>query len=213
MQERGCMKKYSLMLAFSVILMLGGCGQSQEAASAAEAIENSESNEILAEGSLLDKDSEQSIYSEVVELLDRRYELLSKLECEWDSYTDSRDCIEMQLSGDAKTTMYRVTVADSWQYFEEQARDIYTAAYVDDVLTPFYMKNIFAETDGKLYRAEADGFVCTIKADSLKIWQQKGANRYVVVCRQDNETNSGAIFLIRKADSHYEITDEVELVN
>ena len=40
-----------------------------------------------------------------------------------------------------------------------------------------YLGNLYAEADGKLYPAEADGFVWGIDEDSIKIWKQQGDNR------------------------------------
>ena len=83
-------------------------------------------------------------------------------------------------------------------------------------MTPIllYLGNLYAEVDGKLYRAEADGFVWGIDESSIKIWEQQGDNRYVVTAKDQSETASDVIFVIRKVenkDNKYEIIAEIGL--
>ena len=64
-----------------------------------------------------------------------------------------------------------------------------------------YLGNLYAEADDKLYRAEADGFAWGIDEDSIKIWKQQGDNRYVVTSKDQSETVSDMIFVIRKVEN------------
>ena len=109
--------------------------------------------------------------------------------------------------------MYRVKVADSWAYYEQKAENIYYDPYVQKVFTPCYLGNLYDEVDGKLYRAEADGFAWGIDEDSIKIWKQDWGNRYIVTAKEQNEMTTDVLFIIRKedTDNKYKIVDEVEM--
>lgn len=76
-----------------------------------------------------------------------------------------------------------------------------------------YLGNLYAEADGKLYPAEADGFAWGIDEDSIKIWKQDWGNRYIVTAKEQNEMTTDVLFIIRKedTDNKYEIVDEVEM--
>ena len=155
-----------------------------------------------------------AVYSDITELLNERYDLLDELLSRWSDAVDNKKSISVKLTDDNETVMYRVKVADSWEYYEEKAENIYDDAYIQEVFTPYYMGNLYAEVDGKLYRAEADGFVWGIDEASIKIWKQQGDNRYVVTGKEQNEIASDVLFVIRKADNKenkYEIIDEIGL--
>ena len=165
-------------------------------------------------GTLLDRESESAVYNDITGLLNERYDLLNELLSAWNSTVDSKDSLSVNLPDGRETVMYRVKVADSWEYYEQKAEDIYDDIYIQEVFTPCYLGNLYAEVDDKLYRAEADGFAWGIDEDSIKIWKQQGDNRYVVTSKDQSETVSDMIFVIRKVenkDNKYEIVDEVEL--
>ena len=140
--------------------------------------------------------------------------MLDELLSSWSDAVDDKESISVKLTDDNETVMYRVKVADSWEYYEEKAENIYDDAYIQEVFTPYYMGYLYAEVDGKLYRIGADGFVWGIDEDSIKIWKQQGDNRYVVTGKEQNEMASDVLFVIRKADNKenkYEIIDEIGL--
>ena len=92
-------------------------------------------------------------------------------------------------------------------------KDIYYDPYVQKVFTPYYLGNLYAEVDGKLYRMEADGFAWGIEEDSIKIWKQDWTNSYIVTAKEQNEAATDVQFIIRKDDTYnkYKIVDEFEL--
>ena len=184
-----------------------------ENATVSESIENVENNDLIIRGTLLDRESESAVYSDITQLLNERYDLLNELLSAWDSTVDSKDSISVNLPDGRKTVMYRVKVADSWEYYEQKAEDIYDDIYIQEVFTPCYLGNLYAEVDDKLYRAEADGFAWGIDEDSIKIWKQDVGNRYIVTAKEQNEMTTDVLFIIRKEDmdNKYKIVDEVEM--
>ncbi len=233
------MKKSNLLILsmLSMFFLLSACGsveendaqtiQSSEAAiqesvqqeqgevTASETAENiTENKEFIIQGVPLDRTSERTVYSDITHLLNERYDLLNELLCEWISTVDSRDSISVNLPDDRETVMYRVKVADSWEYYEQKAENIYDDIYIQEAFTPCYLGNLYTEVDDKLYRAEADGFVWGIDESSIKIWEQQGDNRYVVTAKDQSETAPDVIFVIRKVenkDNKYEIIAEIGL--
>ena len=189
--------------------------QEQGEVTASETAENiTENKEFIIQGVPLDRASERTVYSDIIHLLNERYDLLNELLCEWISTVDSRDSISVNLPDDRETVMYRVKVADSWEYYEQKAENIYDDIYIQEAFTPYYLGNLYTEVDDKLYRAEADGFVWGIDESSIKIWEQQGDNRYVVTAKDQSETASDVIFVIRKVenkDNKYEIIAEIGL--
>ena len=178
-----------------------------------ENVENTENNDLMIRGTLLDRESESAVYNDITGLLNERYDLLNELLSAWDSTVDSRDSISVDLPDGRETVMYRVKVADSWEYYEQKAEDIYYDPYVQNVFTPCYLENLYDEVDGKLYRMEADGFAWGIDEDSIKIWKQDLGNRYIVTAKEQNEMTTDVLFIIRKedTDNKYKIVDEVEM--
>ena len=184
-----------------------------ENATVSESIENVENNDLMIRGTLLDRESESAVYNDITGLLNERYDLLNELLSAWDSTVDSRDSISVDLPDGRETVMYRVKVADSWEYYEQKAENIYDDIYIQEVFTPCYLGNLYAEVDDKLYRAEADGFAWSIDDDSIKIWKQDLGNRYIVTAKEQNEMTTNVLFIIRKedTDNKYKIVDEVEM--
>lgn len=178
-----------------------------------ENVENTENNDLMIRGTLLDRESESAVYNDITGLLNERYDLLNELLSAWDSTVDSKDSISVDLPDGRETVMYRVKVADSWEYYEQKAENIYDDIYIQEVFTPCYLGNLYAEVDDKLYRAEADGFAWGIDEDSIKIWKQDLGNRYIVTAKEQNEMTTDVLFIIRKEDmdNKYEIVDEVEM--
>ena len=178
-----------------------------------ENTENTENNDLMIRGTLLDRESESAVYNDITGLLNERYDLLNELLSAWDSTVDSRDSISVNLPDGRETVMYRVKVADSWEYYEQKAENIYYDPYVQNVFTPCYLENLYDEVDGKLYRMEADGFAWGIDEDSIKIWKQDLDNRYIVTAKEQNEMTTDVLFIIRKedTDNKYKIVDEVEM--
>ena len=164
-------------------------------------------------GTLLDRESESAVYNDITGLLNERYDLLNELLSAWDSTVDSKDSISVNLPDGRETVMYRVKVADSWDYYEQKAEDIYDDIYIQEVFTPCYLGKLYDEVDGKLYRMEADGFAWGIDEDSIKIWKQDWGNRYIVTAKEQNEMTTDVLFIIRKedTDNKYKIVDEVEM--
>lgn len=101
-----------------------------------ENVENTENNDLTIRGTLLDRESESAVYSDITGLLNERYDLLNELLSAWDSTVDSRDSISVNLPDGRETVMYRVKVADSWAYYEQKAENIYYDPYVQKVFTP-----------------------------------------------------------------------------
>lgn len=178
-----------------------------------ENVENTENNDLTIRGTLLDRESESAVYNDITGLLNERYDLLNELLSAWDFTVDSKDSISVSLPDGRETVMYRVKVADSWEYYEQKAEDIYDDIYIQEVFTPCYLGNLYAEVDDKLYRAEADGFAWGIDEDSIKIWKQDWGNRYIVTAKEQNEMTTDVLFIIRKEDmdNKYKIVDEVEM--
>ena len=178
-----------------------------------ENVENTENNDLMIRGTLLDRESERAVYNDITGMLNERYDLLNELLSAWDFTVDSRDSISVSLPDGRETVMYRVKVADSWEYYEQKAENIYDDIYIQEVFTPCYLGNLYAEVDGKLYRAEADGFAWGIDEDSIKIWKQDWGNRYIATAKEQNEMTTDVLFIIRKedTDNNYEIVDEVEM--
>lgn len=87
-------------------------------------------------GTLLDRESESAVYNDITGLLNERYDLLNELLSAWDSTVDSRDSLSVNLPDGRETVMYRVKVADSWDYYEQKAEDIYDDIYIQEVLPP-----------------------------------------------------------------------------
>ena len=184
-----------------------------ENATVSESIENVENNDLMIRGTLLDRESESAVYNDITGLLNERYDLLNELLSAWDFTVDSKDSISVSLPDGRETVMYRVKVADSWEYYEQKAENIYDDIYIQEVFTPCYLGNLYAEVDDKLYRAEADGFAWSIDDDSIKIWKQDLGNRYIVTAKEQNEMTTNVLFIIRKedTDNKYKIVDEVEM--
>ena len=178
-----------------------------------ENVENTENNDLTIRGTLLDRESESAVYNDITGLLNERYDLLNELLSAWDSTVDSKDSISVSLPDGRETVMYRVKVADSWDYYEQKAEDIYDDIYIQEVFTPCYLGKLYDEVDGKLYRMEADGFAWSIDENSIKIWKQDWGNRYIVTAKEQNEMTTDVLFIIRKedTDNKYEIVDEVEM--
>lgn len=172
-----------------------------------------ENKDLEIQGTLLDRESESTAYSEITQLLNERYDLLNELLSAWDSTVDRKDSISVNLTDDRETVMYRVKVADSWAYYEEKAENIYYDPYVQKVFTPEYLGNIYAEVDGRLYRAEADGFAWGIDEDSIRIWKQEWVDSYIVTAKEQNEMATDVRFIVRKddTDNKYKIVDEIEM--
>ena len=178
-----------------------------------ENVENTENNDLTIRGTLLDRESESAVYNDITGLLNERYDLLNELLSAWNSTVDSKDSLSVNLPDGRETVMYRVKVADSWDYYEQKAEDIYDDIYIQEVFTPCYLGKLYDEVDGKLYRMEADGFAWSIDENSIKIWKQDWGNRYIVTAKEQNEMTTDVLFIIRKedTDNKYEIVDEVEM--
>ena len=178
-----------------------------------ENVENTENNDLTIRGTLLDRESESAVYNDITGLLNERYDLLNELLSAWNSTVDSKDSLSVNLPDGRETVMYRVKVADSWDYYEQKAEDIYDDIYIQEVFTPCYLGKLYDEVDGKLYRMEADGFAWSIDENSIKIWKQDWGNRYIVTAKEQNEMTTDVLFIIRKedTDNKYKIVDEVEM--
>ena len=112
-----------------------------------ENVENTENNDLTIRGTLLDRESESAVYNDITGLLNERYDLLNELLSAWNSTVDSKDSLSVNLPDGRETVMYRVKVADSWDYYEQKAEDIYDDIYIQEVFTPCYLGNLYAEVD------------------------------------------------------------------
>lgn len=104
---------------------------------------------------------------------------------------------------DPPEMVYRST--ESWEYYEDRAGEIYDISYIEDVFTPRYLGFTYKEFDGGLYRVEADGAISRVKKDSLKIFEQRGDGRYILLFEEGDDEPSTQVLLVRKTDGKYKI--------
>lgn len=193
-----------LVLMMSVLCL--GCGKDEKAnqpvTDTEDVVEDTEQEEETEDTIGRTKIEDEEMLAAVKELLLAEQELYFHLSCEW---TDSVDLTkEYDLDGE-DSIYYLVTEegATSWDYYEKQAREIYTAEYIAEEFNPMY-KNVYVEDNGKLYRALADGVGTPIVEDSVEIFESTEGRYYVAVFERnvDGEFETSRIIEVAE-DSKY----------
>lgn len=188
--------------------------QEEDTTTASETdLQADEGIEISFRGTPMDKETNEALYSDILDLLNRKEELKLEVEGDDSSTMDVHDSITLNMTGEYETVLYRIKIADSWAYFEEKAREIYDDSYIQEVFTPHYLYNQYAEVDGKLYKVEAASIFGVLDEDSLKIWAQPGDNRYIATadCYYNGVVHE--VYIIRKTDDEdakYKIIADTE---
>ena len=88
---------------------------------------------------------------------------------------------------------YRVLEADSWSYYENQARQYYSDRYLKDEFTGRYVEEtkLYIEKDGKLYRSLADSVIGTLVNDTIEVWEKGNGMHYYYVTIVENTVGGG----------------------
>lgn len=164
-----------------------------------------------ADGFLLEEREYPEMYENAKGMVKELFELDMELLCEWPSYVNQKESIEITDEKGMEHILYRVTTTDTWATYEERALEIYSEDYVTNVFTPYYLNGIiFAEQDGKLYRAESDGWTASIREDSVQVWQQTEEGSYIVSGFRETDAGEQLVLLtVKRAEDKkfgFEIT-------
>ena len=178
-----------------------------------ETTENTET-ETQAEGivySELSRDtivSDEEMVSKVLQLLLDEKELIYTLDCECEM--DFEDFYEVN-----GILYYRVVEADNWDYYEDIARNYYTEDYLERKFNQRYMVDtkLFVESNGKLYRSQADGVIESFYEDAIEVWQAEAGMYYVTILANTvggGDFYRGYIIQMSENNSYgFEIVDKV----
>lgn len=213
------MKKH--VLSFLLILVMSvlclGCGKDKEADQPVTNTENvvedtQQEEETEVEIQSQSKIEDEKMLAAVKELLLAEQKLLFHLDVEW---TDSVD-LTKEYKFDDENVYYLVTEegATSWEYYENLAKEIYTAEYITEEFNTMY-KNVYIEDDGKLYRALADGVGTPIVEDSIEIFESTEGRYYVAVFERnvDGEFETSRIIEVAEGSKYgYLIAENIGYV-
>lgn len=71
------------------------------------------------------------------------------------------------------------------------------------MFTSRYLGTTYKELDGGLYRVEADGVISRVKKDSLKIFEQRGDGRHILLFEEGDDEPSIQVLLVRKTEGKF----------
>lgn len=211
-------KIFSVILVFVMSVLCIGCGKDKEADQPVTDTENVVEDTQQEEATEVEVQSQTKVEDEemiaaVKELLLAEQKLHFHLSCAW---TDSVDLTkEYELDG-KESIYYLVTEegATSWEYYESQAREIYTAEYIAEEFNPMYSR-VYVENDGKLYRALADGVETPIVEDCIEIFESTEGRYYVAVFERnvDGEFETSRIIEVAEGSKYgYLIAENIGYV-
>lgn len=210
-------KIFSIMLVLLMSVLCIGCGKDKEADQPVTDTENvvdtQQEEETEVEVQSQSRIEDEEMIAAVKELLLAEQKLNFHLSCAW---TDSVDLTkEYELDGEG-SIYYLVTEegATSWEYYENQAKEIYTPEYISEEFNPMY-KHIYVEDDGRLYRGLADGVETPIVEDSIEIFESTEGRYYVAVFERnvDGEFETSRIIEVAEDSKYgYLIADNIGYV-
>jgi len=174
------MKKKVLYVVLAMIfsVMCLGCGKDKAAdqpvndtEKVVEDTQQEEETEVASQSKVEDGEVVKSI----MVLLQAEYEFERHMSSEW-PVDDAKTYKE------GNNVYYLITEegATSWEFYEKQAREIYTKKYVEEEFIPRY-RHLYKEKDGKLYRIAADGIVNPLVEDSIEVFESSEGRYYVCV--------------------------------
>lgn len=176
-------KVLSALLVLMMSVLCLGCGKDKEVdqpvTDTQKVVEDTQKEEPKVEVQSQTKVEDEKVLAAVKGLLLAEQKLYFHLSCEWTEYVDLTK--EYKFKGH-DGVYYLVTEegATSWAYYENQAKEIYSAEYVEKEFNPMY-ENVYLEKNGKLYRALADGVGTPIVEDSIEIFENTEGRYYVSV--------------------------------
>lgn len=199
-----------LVLVMSVLCL--GCGKDKEADQPITNTENvvvdtqqEEETEIPSQSKIEDKE----VIAAITALLQAEYEFERHMSSEW-------PVDDTKIHKEGNNVYYLVTEegATSWEYYEKQAREIYTETYVKEEFVPQY-KRLYVEREGKLYRSMADGIVNPLVEDSVEVFESSEGRYYVCVFENgiDGEYETSRIVEVAEGSKYgYLVADYIGYV-
>lgn len=176
-------KVLSVLLVLMMSVLCLGCGKDKEVdqpvTDTQKVEEDTQKEEPEVEVQSQTKVEDEKILAAVKDLLLAEQKLYFHLSCEW---TDSVDLTKEYTFKGHEGVYYLVTEegATSWKYYEDQAKEIYSAEYVEKEFNPMY-EHVYLEKNGKLYRAVADGVGTPIVEDSIEVFKSTEGRYYVAL--------------------------------
>ena len=169
---------FLLVLVMSVLCL--GCGKDKEADQpvtdtevVVEDTQQEEETEVEVQSQ--SKIEDETVVADIKALLQAEYEFERHMSSEW-------PVDDTKIHKEGNYVYYLVTEegATSWDYYEKQARDIYTETYVKEDFVPRY-RRLYVEVDGRLYRTMADGIVNPLVEESIEVFESSEGKYYVSV--------------------------------
>lgn len=204
----------SIMLILVMSVLCIGCGKDEEANQPVTNTENvvqdtQQEEETEVEVQSQTKIVDEEVIADIVALLQAEYQFERHMSSEW-------PVDETQTHKEGNNVYYLVTEegATSWEYYEKQAREIYTESYVKEVFVPQY-KRLYVEENGRLYRTMADGIVNPLVEDSIEVFESTEGRYYVSVFENgiDGEYETSRIIEVAEGSKYgYLVADYIGYV-
>lgn len=203
----------SILLILVVAVLCIGCGKDDKA-------DQPDTNTEVVEDTQQEEETEVEVQSQskiVDETVVANIQALLKAEYEFERHMSSEWPVDDTIiHKEGNNVYYLVTEegATSWDYYEKQARDIYTETYVKEEFVPRY-KRLYVEEDGRLYRTMADGIVNPLVEDSIEVFESSEGRYYVSVFENgiDGEYETSRIVEVAEGSKYgYLVADYIGYV-
>lgn len=203
----------SILLILVVAVLCIGCGKDDKA-------DQPDTNTEVVEDAQQEEETEVEVQSQskiVDETVVANIQALLKAEYEFERHMSSEWPVDDTIiHKEGNNVYYLVTEegATSWDYYEKQARDIYTETYVKEEFVPRY-KRLYVEENGRLYRTMADGIVNPLVEDSIEVFESSEGRYYVSVFENgiDGEYETSRIVEVAEGSKYgYLVADYIGYV-
>jgi len=203
----------SILLILVVAVLCIGCGKDDKA-------DQPDTNTEVVEDTQQEEETEVEVQSQskiVDETVVANIQALLKAEYEFERHMSSEWPVDDTIiHKEGNNVYYLVTEegATSWDYYEKQARDIYTETYVKEEFVPRY-KRLYVEENGRLYRTMADGIVNPLVEDSIEVFESSEGRYYVSVFENgiDGEYETSRIVEVAEGSKYgYLVADYIGYV-
>ena len=203
----------SILIILVVAVLCIGCGKDDKA-------DQPDTNTEVVEDAQQEEETEVEVQSQskiVDETVVANIQALLKAEYEFERHMSSEWPVDDTIiHKEGNNVYYLVTEegATSWDYYEKQARDIYTETYVKEEFVPRY-KRLYVEENGRLYRTMADGIVNPLVEDSIEVFESSEGRYYVSVFENgiDGEYETSRIVEVAEGSKYgYLVADYIGYV-
>lgn len=203
----------SILIILVVAVLCIGCGKDDKA-------DQPDTNTEVVEDTQQEEETEVEVQSQskiVDETVVANIQALLKAEYEFERHMSSEWPVDDTIiHKEGNNVYYLVTEegATSWDYYEKQARDIYTETYVKEEFVPRY-KRLYVEENGRLYRTMADGIVNPLVEDSIEVFESSEGRYYVSVFENgiDGEYETSRIVEVAEGSKYgYLVADYIGYV-